>query len=634
MKKLLIAVIVALFTITLSACGGTQDVIDDPIDPVVDCEVTPDHEDCEVEDTREYYYCQAQDTQCLDLIEEYIQTLSVSEKAGQMIQAERGNISPNEVKEYNIGSVLSGGGSHPDGYDSSILEWYQMLENYQNAAVESTSGIPIIYGIDAVHGNNNLYGATIFPHNIGLGAANNPALMAEIGRATAEEILVTGIQWNFAPALSVVQDIRWGRTYEGFSENPSIHENLTASIILGMEDNGVSATAKHFVADGGTSNGIDQGDVSAFEQEIRDLHLVPYYDAIEAGVDTIMISYSSINGAKMHGSDYWIQGVLKDEMGFEGFIISDWNAIHQLPGDFKNQIVNSVNAGVDMLMEPYDWREAHRLLVESVEDNLITMDRLDDAVRRILTVKYYRGILENPTYHLDESYLYNEDHKAIARDAVRQSLVLLQNDNNSLPLNKDEKIYVTGPGANHVGLQCGGWTTYWQGNNTPDIGVGIGIKDAINEVLMANTGNIVNSISEADTVIVVLAENPYSEGAGDNGSLSLTSNTASTLNAAALLEAQEAQAMGKNVVGILLSGRPLIITDELAYFDSFVAAFLPGSEGGYGISDVLFGDYDFTGRLSFTWPRDISQVGVTVNDENYDSVDVLFRYGYGLSYND
>jgi len=623
--------LVFLLSLTLAGCKN-QPPIDNIEDPVVDCLITPSHEDCEEEPEVEYYYCQTGDVECVTVIEEYIEQLSLEEKAGQMIQAERGAITPSQIAEFNIGSVLSGGGSHPSGYNSSINDWYQMYADFQTGALQSSSGIPIIYGIDAVHGNNNLYGATIFPHNIGLGAANDPDLMYEIGQATAEEMLVTGINWTFAPALSVVQNISWGRTYEGFSENPLIHQNLTEQIIRGLEENGVSATAKHFVADGGTSGGIDQGNVSAFEQEIRDIHLVPYYDAIAAGVDTIMISYSSINNVKMHASDYWINDVLKDEMGFDGFIISDWNAIHQIGGDFYYQVQKSINSGVDMLMEPYDWQNARQMIIDAVHNNDISMSRIDDAIRRILTVKYYRGILDDPFYQLDESYLYSSEHQEIARRAVRESLVLLKNDNASLPLSKNETIFVTGPGANNVGLQCGGWTTYWQGNTNANIGVGIGIKDAVTQVLNTNSGLMASTWQEADTVIVVLAENPYSEGAGDNGVLTLTSSTAHADNAAALQIASEAHAAGKNVVGILLSGRPLLLEDNLQYFDGFIAAFLPGSEGGYGISDVLFGDYNFSGTLSFTWPMSIAQVGQNSNDEDYDPNDYMYPYGYGLTY--
>jgi beta-glucosidase len=631
MKKIGMIILILLLGFGLAACekDGGEVIIDDP---VVDCEVTPEHEDCYEEPIVENYYCEVNDMDCIDLVELYIETLSLEEKAGQMIQAERGSISPSQVAEYNIGSVLSGGGSHPNGYNSSIEDWYNMYSDYQTAALDSSSGIPIIYGIDAVHGNNNLYGATIFPHNIGLGAANNPELMYEIGQATAEEMLVTGINWTFAPALSVVQNIQWGRTYEGYSENPEIHLNLTQSMILGLEENGVSATAKHYLGDGGTTNGTDQGNVDAFETEIRDIHLAPYYEAIEAGVDTVMISYSSINNLKMHASDYWINDVLKEELGFNGFVVSDWNAIHQLGGDFYYQVTTSINAGVDMLMEPYDWQNTYYTIIDSVNNGDIEMDRIDDAVRRILTVKYYRGILDDPFYQLEASYLYNAEHQDIARSAVRESLVLLKNENSSLPLDKNDTIFVTGPGANNVGLQCGGWTTYWQGNTNADIGVGIGIKDAITEVLNNNSGVLANTWQEADTVIVVLAENPYSEGAGDQNAPSLITGNAHPDNAAALEIAQQAQAAGKNVVGILLSGRPLLLNDHMTNFDSFIAAWLPGSEGGYGISDVIFGDYNFTGTLSYTWPMTALDMNASSVESGYDPEDYLYPYGYGLTY--
>ena len=632
MKKLILVLLAFTLVFGLSACTKEDKEVKVP-PVVVNCELFPDNEECEPEEEpNPDIYCVTSDDTCIEAVEVLINTMTLREKVGQMIQAERGNISEAQVEEYGIGSILSGGGSHPWKYDNTVQEWYNMYKGYQEAALDSTSGIPLIYGIDAVHGNNNLYGATIFPHNIGLGAANDPALMYKIGRVTAEEMLVTGINWNFAPALSVVQNIQWGRTYEGFSENSLIHQNLTAQIILGMEENGVSATAKHFVADGGTANGQDQGNVLQTEETIRAIHLVPYYDAIDAGVDTIMISYSSINGAKMHGSDYWINDVLKDEMGFEGFIISDWNAIHQLPGSYYQQIVASVNAGVDMLMEPYDWENCFNTLLDAVLNGAVTEERLDDAVRRILTVKHERGILDNPLYQLDESNLYTQEHQDIAREAVRKSLVLLENNNNSLPLTKDQKIFVTGPGANHVGLQSGGWTTYWQGNGNADIGVGIGIRDAMAAVLSLTSGSIVNTYQEADTVIVVLAENSYAEVSGDNGSLTLTTGNAHAGNTAALQLAADAQAAGKNVVGILLSGRPLLLGDNMQHFDSFIAAWLPGSEGGNGISDVLFGDYDFTGKLSFTWPVDITQIGYTSNEENYNESSVMYPFGYGLDY--
>jgi beta-glucosidase len=624
MKKILILPILALLLFTLSACQE-----DPPVDTTIDCDTYPSHKDCqEVIDL-----CDGEEG-CIEEVIELLNGMTLEQKAAQMVQAERSSITPYQVEQYGIGSILSGGGSHPSAYDDTVEDWYNMYKNYQEAALDSDSGIPLIYGIDAVHGNNNLYGATIFPHNIGLGAANDPDLIYDISRATAEEMLITGINWNFAPALSVVQNIRWGRTYEGFSENPEIHDNLTVNAILGMEEHGVSATAKHYLGDGGTIDGIDQGNTIGDTEDIRELHLAPYYKAIEAGVDTIMISYSSVNGIKVHGSSYWINDILKGELGFEGFIISDWNAIHQLSGNFKQQIITSINAGVDMLMEPYDWEVAIGLIVEAVEDNLITEERIDDAVTRILTVKWNRGLFEDPLYRLEGDYLYNADHQAIAREAVQKSLVLLKNDGNSLPLDKDETIFITGPASDHVGLMSGGWTTYWQGNGNADIGVGTSILDAFTDVLTSNGGSIVNNYNDASTVVVVLSEISYSEGAGDNDVLTLTGGTAHEGNLAALQLAEDAQAAGKNVVGILISGRPLLLEDYLDDFDSFVAAWLPGSEGGNGISDVLFGDVDFTGTLSFTWPATFAQVGITSNDEDYDEMSVLYPYGYGLTYNE
>ncbi len=629
MKKIISIILLFFLAFTLASCEKEPEAID--------CDVYPNHSECEEEDKDKeepVAICTTDDLDCIEFVEQLLADMTLKEKAAQMVQAERGNISPAQVKEYGIGSILSGGGSHPSNYNNSTDIWYNMYEDYQEAALESSSEIPLIYGIDAVHGNNNVYGSTIFPHNIGLGAANDKDVVYNVSKATAEEMLLTGINWTFAPALSVVQNIKWGRTYEGFSENPSIHLNLTVSAILGFEDNGVSATAKHYFGDGGTNGGADQGNViSTDEETLREIHLAPYYEAIKADVDTIMISYSSINNDKMHGSKYWIQDVLKDEMGFDGFIISDWNAIHQLPGDYDNQIVDSVNAGVDMLMEPYDWERTIDLLFNAVLDNRITKERIDDAVRRILTVKYERGLFDNPTYRLTGDYLNNAEHQEIAREAVRKSLVLLEN-NNRVPLQKTEKIYITGPASDNVGLLCGGWTTYWQGNSSSNIGVGTSIKGAFESVLSSESGSLVNSIDDADTVVVVLSEVPYSEGAGDNSTLTLTSGTAHQDNQAALDIAKEAHQKGKNVVGILISGRPLLLEDNMQYFDSFIAAWLPGTEGGNGIADVLFGDYDFTAKLSFTWPKDISQVGYTSNQEDYDEDSVAYPFGYGLTVND
>lgn len=619
MKKIVSILMIALFSLSLIACT-TEAVVED--DKKIDDEVI---------DNKEPENICGEQTECIEFVEQLLSTMSIREKAGQMVQAERGSISAGEAEHYGIGSILSGGGSHPTSFNNSTDDWYNMYKKYQEAALDSSSGIPLIYGIDAVHGNNNLYGATIFPHNIGLGAANDHDLTYEVSKATAEEMLTTGINWTFAPALSVVQNISWGRTYEGFSENSEIHSNLTQSAILGFEDNGVSASAKHFFADGGTQNGSDQGNVVTTNQ-LESIHLAPYYEAINADVDTIMISYSSIDGNKMHGASYWINDILKDEMGFKGFIISDWNAIHQLPGNYETQIIDSVNAGVDMLMEPFDWKDAINSIVIAHSNNKISIERIDDAVRRILTVKFNRGLFDDPLRRLDDTYLYNEEHKNIAIEAVEKSLVLLKNDNNALPLNKDSNIYITGSASDNVGLLCGGWTTYWQGNTSSDIGVGTSIKEGFSTMVDSGSGSLVSDMNSADTVVVVLSENPYSEGSGDNTTLTLTSNTASSGNSAAIQTAKDAKAAGKIVIGILVSGRPLLLQDNLQYFDAFVAAWLPGSEGGTGISNVLFGDVDFTGKLSYTWPINSSQIGYNSNNKEYDPESVLFPYGYGLSY--
>lgn len=577
-------------------------------------------------------------------VDNLINTMTIEEKVGQMIQGERASVTPQDVTTYNLGSILNGGGSIPG---DDIDDWYRMYVLYQLGAENSSAGIPIIFGTDSVHGNNNLINSTIFPHNIGLGAANDPELMRRIGEVVAIETRLTGISWTFAPAVSIAQDARWGRTYESYSENTNLVAGLTQSYIEGLQDAGLSATAKHYLADGGTTGGQDQGNVQLSEQEIRDLHLAPYYEAIEADVDTIMISYSSINGAKMHGSEYWIQTVLKDEMGFEGFIISDYNAIHQLPGSYYDQVVNSVNAGIDMLMEPQDWKAAYDNILAGYNNGDITLDRINDAVRRILTVKYKRGLFTEDIFRYQPELHAADAHLEVAREAVRKSLVLLQNNNDSLPLTKDQTIAIIGPGADDFGLMFGGWTLGWQGANDPSTSTEAGwamyrkearattIWDGFVEALVGESGTIVSDPAQADVVIVVLAETPYAEYHGDDSSLDIINGrNAHPGNAAAIQAAQAAQAQGKNVVGILLSGRPLLIDDILPHFDSFIAAWLPGSEGGNGIADVVFGDYDFTGKTPFVWYKDETQFGTNSNSIGYNPLDYLFPYGFGLTYQD
>ena len=369
MKKLL-----TTFLILILLAGCVEQVPE--IDPILPCD-DPESYSCYSEPP-----CDIYDGTCDELAQTLLDALTLEEKVGQMIQAERGYISLDEVKSYNIGSILSGGGSHPNDMFDDYQAWYEMVVDFQEAALSSSSGIPLLYGVDAVHGHNNVYDMTIFPHQINMGVINDPELTYALSKATAEQLLTTGITWNFAPSLSVNQHIGWGRSYESYGEHPELFENLTKPAILGYIENGIVPTAKHFLADGGTM-GVDQGNAMINEINI-DVHLTPYLEAIEAKVPTVMASYSSINGIKMHGSQIYLQELLKDELGFEGFIISDWNAIHQLEGSFYQQIVTSVNAGVDMLMEPYDWKSAYQELLFAVGNNDITIERINDAVFRCM----------------------------------------------------------------------------------------------------------------------------------------------------------------------------------------------------------------------------------------------------------
>ncbi|MBU0997488.1 MAG: glycoside hydrolase family 3 C-terminal domain-containing protein [Firmicutes bacterium] len=574
-----------------------------------------------------------------DYIDNLLASLTLEEKVGQMMQAEKNGVSNNDVTNYNLGSILSGGGSAPSTNDA--YNWYLMYKGFQDAARNSSSEIPIIYGLDAVHGNNNVYRATMFPHNIGLGAANDPDLMERIGLITAREIRVTGMNYTFAPMIGVVQDISWGRTYESLSESADLVAGLTGAYIDGLQNYCIGASAKHFVADGGTDGGHDQGNAIMTEEEVRAIHLVPYYDAIEAGVYTIMISYSSINGEKMHASEYWIQDVLKDEMGFDGFVISDYEAIHQLPGDYYAQLVSSINAGVDMLMEPWSWKDAITNIIAAVGAGDISMNRIDDAVRRILIIKYKMGLFSEDFYDESTQTYYRlsysegfstDENKAVAREAVRESLVLLKNENNALPLSKDQDVAVIGEGAVNIGIQCGGWTIGWQGDDNRSLTPGTTILAGMREAVSGTNGTVVQDIYEADTVVVVLSENPYAEYYGDNDTLTLTGPTATSTNADVLEQVLYAKSEGKKVVALILAGRPLILGQYEQFFDAIVMAWLPGTEAGHGIADVLYGDYDFTGKLPVTWPKNSTGIGMNINSVNYNPDVVLYPFGTGLSY--
>ena len=582
--------------------------------------------------------------------QDLLSRMTLAEKIGQMTQIEHNSIAPADVTRYALGSVLSGGGSIGDNAPET---WRETILKYQQAALNTRLKIPLLYGIDAVHGNAHLRGAVFFPHNIGLGATRDAALVERIARATAEQMTAVGAQWNFAPVVAVPQDIRWGRTYEAFGENTALVSELGAAYVKGLRadaDAKVIATPKHFLADGGTKFGtstnvnvnpylLDQGDAQMDEAQLRELFLPPYQAAIDAGAQTVMVSFSSWNGVKMHAQKHLLTDVLKGELGFQGFVVSDWQAIDQINADYYQAVVAAINAGVDMSMEPYNAEKFIAALTRAAEQGDVPMSRIDDAVRRILTVKFKMGLFEHPMNDADaNSVLNNAEHRALAREAVQKSLVLLKNDARTLPLAKNAPvIFVAGEAANNTGYQNGGWTLEWQGT-TRDAG-GTSFLDALKQAVSPQTRVDYNRFAkfenvkdaqgnalQADVGIVVIAEAPYAEGVGDSKTLALSDN--------ALDQIKRMRAVSKRVVVILFSGRPLVITDALPLTDAFVAAWLPGTEGE-GITDVLFGDAPFTGKLSYTWLRSVEQLPFDFKNLKTEGCDApLFPYGFGLSAQD
>lgn len=576
-----------------------------------------------------------------DRVEDLLAQMTLDEKIGQMTLVEKNSITPAEVTTYHIGAVLSGGGGYPTTGNTPTA-WRDMVHAYQDAALQTRLGVPLLYGVDAVHGHNNLKGAVIFPHNIGLGAANDPDLMTRIGQATASELIATGIYWNYAPVLAVPQDIRWGRTYEAYAQDPAIVSALATAYLVGLQGADLAdpftvlGTPKHFVGDGGTRWGtgdsgyaIDQGDMPVDEATLRAIHLPPYQAAIEAGAQSIMVSFSSWNGTKMHGNRYLVTDVLKDELGFAGFVVSDWAGVDQVDADYYTAVVTAINAGVDMNMVPNDYLRFITTMQAAVANGDITQERIDDAVRRILTVKVNLGLFENP-YGRDDllEAVGGDAHRELAREAVQKSLVLLKNDG-VLPIAADTPlIYVAGRAADDIGAQCGGWTIEWQGG-TGSITPGTTILEAIQQTVSPETTVVFDRRGDfadhtdgdgnplkADVGIVVLAEPPYAEGRGDNGDLSLSRNDRTLL--------ENMSAASDRLVVVLLSGRPLIITDEIAGWDALVAAWLPGTEG-QGVADGLFGQSPITGKLSFEWPASLDQLPLGASDDA-----PLFPLGYGL----
>jgi len=562
-------------------------------------------------------------------VADLLSRMTLDEKIGQMTLAERSAISDlQDIATYGLGGILSGGGSAPTPNTPSA--WADMVDSFQRAALSSRLGIPILYGIDAVHGHNNVVGATIFPHNIGLGATRHPALAQRVARVTAEEVYATGIRWTFSPCLCVGRDERWGRTYECFGEDPEVVSMMAGPVVRGYQGtdlsapNSVLATAKHWVADGGTRGGKDQGDAVLSEEELRNIHIPPYVEAIRANVGAVMASFSSWNGIKMHGNRYLLTTVLKEELGFKGFLVSDWGAIDQLPGDYASDVRTAINAGIDMVMVPYDYKRFIQTLKDEVQAGRVSQERIDDAVSRILSQKFALGLFERP--FADRSGIGNigsPAHREVARQAVRESLVLLKNEDDVLPISPAVKnILVAGNNANDIGHQCGGWTITWQGSSG-DITPGTTIYQGIQE--LAPPGTTVTyerrptSLSGYDLGIVVVGERPYAEWHGDDPDLKLSPEDVDTV--------QRVCAEMPCVV-VLISGRPMMINDLLAQADAFVAAWLPGTEGA-GVAEVLFGLYDFTGKLPVSWPKSVEQLPINRGDAVYDP---LFPYGFGLSY--
>lgn len=563
--------------------------------------------------------------------------MSLDEKIGQMVQADMNAVKDKaDIQKYGFGSMLSGGDSDPANIKPD--GWLKSCEEFQSWALKTRLKIPLIYGIDAVHGHNNVDGAVVFPHNIGLGAARSPRLVEKAARVTAEEIAGTAMHWAFAPCVAAAQNERWGRTYESFSEDPALAGLLGAAAVRGFQHklpqgNHVLACAKHYLGDGGTKDGIDQGNMVCDEATLRRLHLAPYIPALKAGSGSIMVSYSSWNGQKMHGNKYLLTDVLKKELGFEGFLVSDWAAIDQLSPDYKQGIEQSINAGLDMAMIPNgpgqknSYVEFISALKQLVADGKVPQSRIDDAVRRILRVKLDMGVFEHP--YADPKLaasIGSSAHREVARECVRNSLVLLKNEGRALPLsNKLKRIVVTGKGADDVGMQCGGWTITWQGKTGAVTSGGTTILAGLRQSAAAGS-EIVHSpdasnLNGADTIIVVVGEQPYAEMKGDRADLSLAAEDAALI--------ARAKQTGARVVTVLLSGRPLVLGQALDNSDALIAAWLPGTEGG-GVADVLWGKTKPTGKLSRTWPRTNGQLGIT--KFHAAAKEAQFPFGFGLSY--
>lgn len=589
-------------------------------------------------------------------IDDLLARMTLEEKIGQVIQPEINEITPEDVKKYHLGSVLNGGGGTPyrNKY-APLADWVKMADSFYYASVDKSNGrtgIPIMWGTDAVHGLGNVIGATLFPHNIGLGATNNPELLKKIGWVTAREIAVTGLDWDFSPTVAVARDDRWGRTYESWSEDPRIVNAFAGEMVKGLQgepgskalftNEQVIATTKHYIGDGGTLNGVDRGATQGDEKHLRDVHGAGYISAIESGVQVVMASFSSWQGMPMHGHKYLLTDVLKNRMGFDGLVVGDWNGHMFIPGCTVIDCPASIMAGLDIYMVPDpQWKTLYNNLLAQAKSGEITAERLDDAVRRILRVKIRAGLFEKGAPSTREfagrkDVLGAPEHREIARQAVRESLVMLKNKNNTLPLARKQTVLVAGDGADNIGKQSGGWSVSWQGtgNTNADFPGATSIFAGINHVVSAAGGKAILSPDgsfkeKPDVAIVVFGEDPYAEMQGDLGDLSYKPRNPADWELLKKLRKQNIP-----VVSLFISGRPLWVNREINASDAFVAIWLPGTEG-QGVADVIFKNaegginFDMKGRLSFSWPKHPTQSPLNIGDSDYDP---LFAYGYGLSY--
>lgn len=568
-------------------------------------------------------------------VAQLVKEMSLEEKAGQMIQGARESVTAGEVEKLGLGSVLSGGGSYPGS--NTIEDWYGLMTDLQNAAMKTEHHIPILYGLDAVHGLGLVKGAVVFPHNIGIGAANNPELTYQMGAAVAEEMKLIKTLWNFSPCVAVSTDPRWGRTYECYSSDPKIVSDLAEAFVKGQAEHGVADTAKHFVADGGALFGtgvdglVDQGNAEITEEQLRIVHMIPYETLVKSGVQVIMASYSSVNGVKMNENKHLLTDVLKGELGFKGFVISDWEAVEQLgENSYEEKVAMSVNAGVDMLMEPYNYEEARNAIINDVNSGSIPVERVDDAVSRILTVKYNLGLFDDPymeKLNHEVAELGSVKYRAIAKQLVEQSLVLLKNEKNALPLKKGQKIFVTGPAADDMGMQCGGWGLEWQGRldqGNVKVTEGTTILEGLKEYADKYGLEVITDekrAREADVVVLAIGELPYAEYDGDTKDLSITGQKAHPDNEKYI---EYAKSLNKPVVTLLVAGRNVLINEYIDNWDSIVMCYLPGSEGG-GIASVLFGETNFSGKLPMPYYKSVRDIG-------NKNADLLFDAGHGLEY--